>query len=57
MNYLASEYLIREYEREARTLAMQARLVELARCCRPSRIAALLARVRDRFSPPAPCCA
>jgi len=57
MNNLASEYLLREHEREARALARRARLVELARCCKPSRIAALRAHIRDRFSPAAPCCA
>ena len=54
MTFLAPEYLLREHEREVRARAMSARLVELARCCKPSRVGALIARVRDRFSP-APC--
>jgi len=51
------EAMLREHNRDVKSRAMHARLVELARCCKPSRLAAFAARVRARFQPAAPCCA
>jgi len=51
------EAMLREHNRVAKSRARHARLVELARCCQPPRLAALAARVRDRFQQTAPCCA
>jgi hypothetical protein len=56
-HHIAPEFYLHEHDREARSLAMTARLVELAKCCKPSRVKAAVARVRERFSPAAPCCA
>jgi len=56
-HHIAPEYYLRERAREVRAQAMTARLIELARCCKPSRVKAAVQRVRDRLSPAAPCCA
>ena len=56
-HHIAPEHYLHEHAREVRSLAMTARLVELARCCKPSRAKAALVRLRERFSPAAPCCA
>ena len=53
---LAAEYHLREHERQVRSLAMSARLIELAKCCKPSRVAAALTRLRDRLRLTEPCC-
>ena len=56
-HHIAPELFLREHERGMRELAMTARLVELARCCKPSRVKAAVARLLDRFSPASACCA
>ena len=54
---IAAEYELREIARETSARAMRARLIELASCCKPSRVKAALSRVRNRLTPAAPCCA
>lgn len=57
MSYpFAAEDLLRQHRRDIESLTMRARLVELAKCCKPSRVRALFARFGSSVSP-APCCA
>ena len=56
-----AEHLIAERDRTVRAANARARLVELARCCKPSRIAATVSTLRQRLRPTtrhaAACCA
>ena len=56
-----AERLIAEHDRTVRAASARARLIELARCCQPSRIAAALQAARRRTragtSGTAVCCA
>lgn len=50
------EELLREHQRAVREQASRSRLIELARCCKPSALKAAVARLRDRFLPADPAC-
>ena len=56
-----AEHLIADHERAVRAANARARLIELARCCKPSRIAATLGALRRRHQAKAAgavvCCA
>jgi len=58
--YLA-DHLVTGRDRDVRAASARARLVALAKCCRPSRIAASVKALRQRLHPrgraTAACCA
>ena len=56
-----AERLIADHDRALRAASAKARILELARCCKPSRLAATLSVLRQRLQPTtdraAACCA